>query len=104
MEALKLYVTFCVVSSILLVKSASVPAGSDLSCPNVFKSSGVSAVFLSGGPSGGGPPPTKNPFVNKSVPASRLSFKFTEEELKCKMEERESLQKDIWMVEKRLVL
>ena len=102
MEALKLVVAFCTVVSILLVKSASVSSGGGNCHPTAYKFSGVSAgVFLSGGPAGGGPPPTKNQFVNKPTPASRLSFKFTEEELNCKKEERDSLQKDVWMYEIR---
>ena len=102
MGTLKLVVAFIIVMSVSLVKSASVSSGEGNCNPAVYKFNDASAgVFLSGGASGGGPPPTKNPFVNKPIPASRLNFKFTEEELKCKREERDSLQKDVWMYEIR---
>ena len=102
METLKLIVAFSTIVSVTLVKSASIPSGEPNCHPTAYKFSGVSAgAFLSNSPAGGGPPPTKNPFTNKPTPASRLNFKFTEEELQCKKEERESLQKDIWIYEIR---
>ena len=102
METIKLLIAFYSVVSITLINSASIPSGENNCHPTAYKFSGVAAgAFLSNGPAGGGPPPTKNPFTNKPTPASRLNFKFTEEELKCKKEERESLQKDIWMYEIR---
>ena len=100
METLTLIVAFCTVNSVFTVQSASVQQ--DKCNPLIYTFTGVSAGdLLHSGPSGGGPPPTKNPWVNKPTPASKLTFKFTEEELNCKKEERDSLQKDIWMYEIR---
>ena len=100
MEALTFFAAFCTVNSVLVVQSASIQQ--DNCNPPFYTFSGVSAgVLLPSGPSGGGTPPTKNPWVNKPTPASKLTFKFTEEELNCKKAERDSLQKDIWMFEIR---
>lgn len=87
------------VFTLLLVQSSPVPTSKQaflhLGGPLGYK------VDSTGHSGGGSPPPTKNPFVTKPTPASKLTFEFSEEELICKKAERDSLQKDIWMYEIR---
>ena len=104
METSKLKIVFCTVATaVMLVKSAHVQSQrSQARQDKCFGFEGASSGnALGSGPSGGGPPPTKNPFVTKPTPSSKLSFKFTEEELSCKKAQRDQLQKDIWMFEIR---
>ena len=55
-----------------------------------------------GSSSGGSPPPTKNPFVNKPTPSSKVVGDLKWEDLFCKLAERDELQKQIWMAEARI--
>ena len=55
-----------------------------------------------GSSSGGSPPPTKNPFVNKPTPSSKVVVDLKWEDLFCKLAERDELQREIWMAEARI--
>ena len=55
-----------------------------------------------GSSSGGSPPPTKNPFVTKPTPSSKVVVDLKWEDLFCKLAERDELQREIWMAEARI--
>jgi hypothetical protein len=74
-----------------------------------YTSSASSNSGGSGGPtgtggssSGGSPPPTKNPFVTKPTPSSKVIVDLKWEDLYCKIAERDELQRQIWMAEARI--
>ena len=74
-----------------------------------YGSSGLSNSGGSGGQtgtggssSGGSPPPTKNPFVTKPTPSSKVVVDLKWEDLFCKLAERDELQRQIWMAEARI--